>query len=65
MDSNDIQEFRYSVTDVIFVDVGDVSVPSEHQALFDEYCSEVDSFPVRPLSKPLLQVIDPRNKVKS
>ena len=44
MDTNDIQEFRYSVTDVIFEDVGDVSVPSEHQALFDEYCSEVDSF---------------------
>jgi hypothetical protein len=40
------EEFRYSVTDVVFEDVGDVPVPREYQALFDEYCKEIDILPV-------------------
>jgi len=39
-----IQEYRYSVTDVVFEDVGDVAVPSAHLVLFESYCEEVDSF---------------------
>lgn len=43
---NNIQEFRYSVTDVVFDDVGDIAIPSEYQGLFNSYCTEVDSFSV-------------------
>ena len=46
MNANDIQEFRYSVTDVVFEDVENAPVPNEHQALFDEYCEEIDILPV-------------------
>jgi len=46
MDNNDIREFRYSVTDVIFEDVDDMPIPNEHQALFNEYCEEIDILPV-------------------
>lgn len=31
-----------SVTDVVIEDVGDRQVPPEYQALFDEYCAELD-----------------------
>lgn len=46
MSTSSIQEWRYSVSDVIFQDVGDMLVPPEHQALFDEYCAEIDILPV-------------------
>jgi isochorismate hydrolase len=41
-----IREWRYSVSDVIFEDVQNVSVPSEYQTLYDEYCAEIDILPV-------------------
>lgn len=46
MSINNIQEFRYSVTDVVFVDVGNIAIPDEYQDLFDKYCTEIDGFPV-------------------
>lgn len=46
INSDGIQEYRYSVADVVFIDVGDVSVPSEYEALFHEYCNEIDVLPV-------------------
>lgn len=47
MSTSNIQEFRYSVTDVPFQDVGDMPVPSEYRELYDEYCAEVDWLPVQ------------------
>ncbi len=46
MSNQMIQEWRYSVSDVVFQDVGDIPVPDEYQALFDEYCAEIDILPV-------------------
>ena len=43
---NIIREWRYSVSDVVFGDVGDTPVPDEYQHLFDEYCAEIDILPV-------------------
>ena len=47
MSTSSIQEWCYSVSDVIFEDVGDAPVPDEYQALYDEYCAEVDWLPVQ------------------
>lgn len=41
-----IQEWRYSVADVAFQDVGDTPVPDEYRALYNEYCAEVGWLPV-------------------
>ena len=41
-----IVEYRYSVSDVVFDDVGDTPIPDEYQQLFKEYCDEIDILPV-------------------
>lgn len=41
-DNGPIQEWRYSVSDVAFEDVGDVDVPDEYQMIFNEYCAEME-----------------------
>jgi hypothetical protein len=41
-----IVEYRYSVSDVVFEDVGDALIPNEHQRLYNEYCAEIDILPV-------------------
>ena len=40
------QEWRYSVSDVAFSDVGKAPVPDEYKTLYDEYCAEIDILPV-------------------
>jgi hypothetical protein len=37
-----VREYLHSVTDVDFEDVGDMEVPAEHEALFREYCAELE-----------------------
>ena len=41
-----IVEYRYSVSDVVFEDVGNTPIPDEHQQLYKEYCDEIDILPV-------------------
>jgi len=41
-----IQEYRYSVSDVIFKDAGNAEVPDKFKELFNEYCEEVNILPV-------------------
>lgn len=42
-----VKEYRYSVSDVIFEDVGDTPIPDEYQRLYAEYCAEIDILPVQ------------------
>lgn len=42
-----IREWRYSVSDVAFQDVGDIPVPDEYKALYDEYSAEIELLPVQ------------------
>ncbi len=42
-----ITEYRYSVSDVVFDDVGDTPIPNEYQRLYTEYCAEIDILPVQ------------------
>lgn len=54
-----IKEYRYSVTDVIFNDVGNINVPREYQKLYAEYCAEIDILPV---STPMWRSATPEYK---
>lgn len=56
---SDIQEFRYSVSDVVFEDVGDAPIPNEYQQLYAEYCEEIDLLPV---STPMWRSATPEYK---
>jgi len=47
MAKQEIEQYRYSTTDVVFDDACDADVPDEYQALFKEYCVEVDILPVK------------------
>lgn len=42
-----VKEYRYSVSDVIFEDVGDAPIPNGYQRLYAEYCDEIDILPVQ------------------
>ena len=59
MSTNDIREFRYSITDVIFEDVGNVPIPDEYRDLYTEYCKEIDILPV---STPMWRCATPEFK---
>lgn len=54
-----IVEYRYSVSDVVFDDVGDAPIPDEYQELFNEYCAEIDILPV---STPMWRCATPEFK---
>lgn len=53
------QEDRYSVTDVVFEDVGDALIPHEYQQLYHEYCAEIDIIVV---STPMWRCATPEYK---
>lgn len=54
-----VKEYRYSVSDVIFDDVGDAPIPNEYQRLYAEYCAEIDILPV---STPMWRCATPEYK---
>jgi len=57
--SASIREWRYSVSEVAFEDVGDIPVPTEYRALYDEYCEEIELLPV---STPMWRSATPEYK---